>query len=139
MAISFYSTGTSKSEPVEFSDGAEPHVLASAPGPVQFVGNHTDYNGGWVLGSTINRRMSVGVTFRGDQQVSLESASAQDVPPVRLSLSMGAFWIDAVGEFTRRHVSLTNDSERPPRCSDVVPSVALMGGDVRGNTNWSMR
>jgi len=85
MAISFDSTDTSKSESIEFSDGADPHVLASAPGRVEFIGNHTDYNGGWVLGSTIDRRVSVGLTFRDDQQVSLESA--QDVPPARVSLS----------------------------------------------------
>jgi len=63
-------------------DGAE--VCASAPGRVEFVGNHTDYNGGWVLGATIDRRVAVGLTRREDGQVALESAAS--VPPVRVSL-----------------------------------------------------
>lgn len=49
-------------------------VYASAPGRVEFIGNHTDYNGGWVLGATIDRRTAVGLSVRGDRQITLESA-----------------------------------------------------------------
>ena len=35
--------------------GAAPSVIARAPGRVEFIGNHTDYNGGAVLGVAINR------------------------------------------------------------------------------------
>ena len=35
--------------------GSVPTVRASAPGRVELLGNHTDYNGGLVLASTINR------------------------------------------------------------------------------------
>ena len=35
--------------------GARPTVLARAPGRVELLGNHTDYNGGLVLASTIDR------------------------------------------------------------------------------------
>jgi galactokinase len=59
-------------------------VRASAPGRVEFIGNHTDYNGGWVLGGTIDRRVAVGLTRRGDDQIRLDSAG--DVPSVRVSL-----------------------------------------------------
>lgn len=85
MDLSFDSTGTSKSKPIKLGDGADPHVLASAPGRVEFIGNHIDYNGGWVLGSTIDRRVRVGLTLREDQQVSV--TSAREVPAVRLPLS----------------------------------------------------
>ena len=63
-------------------DGAE--VCASAPGRVEVIGNHTDYNGGWVLGATVDRRVAVGLTRRDDGQVLLDSAA--DVPPVQVSL-----------------------------------------------------
>ena len=35
--------------------GRLPAVLARAPGRVEFIGNHTDYNGGAVLGAAIDR------------------------------------------------------------------------------------
>lgn len=35
--------------------GHAPTVIARAPGRVEFIGNHTDYNGGAVLGAAINR------------------------------------------------------------------------------------
>jgi len=35
--------------------GRPPAVVARAPGRIEFVGNHTDYNGGTVLGAAIDR------------------------------------------------------------------------------------
>ena len=34
--------------------GHAPSVMARAPGRIEFIGNHTDYNGGTVLGAAIN-------------------------------------------------------------------------------------
>jgi len=39
--------------------GHAPTVLAWAPGRIEFIGNHTDYNGGTVLGAAIDRGMWV--------------------------------------------------------------------------------
>lgn len=39
--------------------GREPEVLTRAPGRVEVVGNHTDYNGGAVVGAAINRHVWV--------------------------------------------------------------------------------
>jgi galactokinase len=52
---------------------------ASAPGRVEFIGNHTDYNGGWVLGAAIDRRVDVGLRLRDDEQLVLRSADADAV------------------------------------------------------------
>jgi galactokinase len=41
------------------SFGVAPTVIARAPGRVEFIGNHTDYNGGAVLGAAINRYVTV--------------------------------------------------------------------------------
>jgi galactokinase len=39
--------------------GAEPDVVASAPGRINLIGEHTDYNGGFVLPHAIDRRVAV--------------------------------------------------------------------------------
>ena len=57
----------------------------SAPGRIEFIGNHTDYNGGWVLGAAIDRRVDVGVQLRDDKDLVLRSADADAA--VRLPLN----------------------------------------------------
>nr|MBA3794473.1 galactokinase family protein [Rubrobacter sp.] len=39
--------------------GEEPGVVASAPGRINLIGEHTDYNGGFVLPCAIDRRLAV--------------------------------------------------------------------------------
>ncbi len=39
--------------------GKAPEVVAWSPGRIEFLGNHTDYNGGEVLGATLNRGIAV--------------------------------------------------------------------------------
>ena len=41
--------------------GCSPTVIARAPGRIEFIGNHTDYNGGTVLGAAIDRGVWVGL------------------------------------------------------------------------------
>lgn len=76
------SMGTSGDDRL-FSDEAD--VFASAPGRVEFIGNHTDYNGGGVLGATIDRRVQVALTRRDDMAIGLEST--ENVPRVEGHLS----------------------------------------------------
>jgi galactokinase len=45
--------------------GAEPELVASAPGRVNLIGEHTDYSGGFVLPCAIDRRIAVALG-RGD-------------------------------------------------------------------------
>lgn len=44
----------------------EPAVVARAPGRIEFIGNHTDYNGGTVLGAALDRGTWVAVSPRAD-------------------------------------------------------------------------
>ena len=48
---------TSLTVSVQFQQtfGRAPAVIARAPGRIEFIGNHTDYNGGAVLGAAIDR------------------------------------------------------------------------------------
>ncbi len=52
----------------------EPEVIAEAPGVVNLMGEHTDYNEGYVLQIGLNRTIRVGISFRDD--VSLRFFSA---------------------------------------------------------------
>src|SRR3954466_4390983 len=47
--------------------GRAPEIMARAPGRIEFIGNHTDYNGGTVLGASIDRGVWVGYASRDDQ------------------------------------------------------------------------
>jgi galactokinase len=44
----------------------EPEIVARAPGRIEFIGNHTDYNGGPVIGASIDRSVWVGLALRAD-------------------------------------------------------------------------
>lgn len=55
--------------------GREPAVIARAPGRIEFIGNHTDYNGGTVLGAAIDRGVWVGVAPRADGRRRFASAA----------------------------------------------------------------
>lgn len=46
--------------------GGEPDLVASAPGRVNLIGEHTDYNGGFVLPCAIDRRVAVAVGYGDD-------------------------------------------------------------------------
>jgi galactokinase len=64
--------------------GHPPTVIARAPGRVEFIGNHTDYNGGAVLGAGIDRHVWVAVgpgqpgkmRFASDQQDVVQTLPA---------------------------------------------------------------
>jgi galactokinase len=45
----------------------EPEFIARAPGRIEVIGNHTDYNGGTVLGAAIDRSTWVGLARRTDK------------------------------------------------------------------------
>lgn len=54
-------------------------ISAYAPGRVEFLGNHTDYNQGVVLAAAIDRGLTVSGTGRDDQSVSLTSSGRVQV------------------------------------------------------------
>src|SRR5918997_1452835 len=61
--------------------GAEPEVVASAPGRVNLIGEHTDYNGGFVLPCAIDRRIAVAAGQDGEGL--LFSADFEEARPLR--------------------------------------------------------
>ncbi|MFP4166764.1 MAG: galactokinase [Opitutales bacterium] len=53
--------------------GEEPECIAFAPGRIEFIGNHTDYNGGLVLGAAVAEGIMVAAGKRRDGRFHLTS------------------------------------------------------------------
>ena len=51
---------------------------ALSPGRIEVIGNHTDYNGGTVVGAAIDRHISVTASMRSDGRIRLFSDSLGD-------------------------------------------------------------
>lgn len=58
---------------------SEPALKARAPGRIEFIGNHTDYNGGEVLGAAIDRYVTATLAARTDGVIRLGSSLSERV------------------------------------------------------------
>src|SRR6478735_2858126 len=58
--------------------GRAPAAQADAPGRVNLIGEHTDYNGGFVLPAAIPQRTRVQAAARADRTIRLWSAQFPD-------------------------------------------------------------
>ncbi len=57
---------------IEFYGGGEPRLFR-APGRVNLIGEHTDYNGGFVLPMAIDREAAVAIAARNDRKIRVYS------------------------------------------------------------------
>jgi len=64
--------------------GHEPHGVWSAPGRVNLIGEHTDYNEGYVLPFAIPHRTFAAVALRDDDRIRVASTFAEQ--PVEIAL-----------------------------------------------------
>jgi galactokinase len=53
--------------------GRAPEIITRAPGRIEVIGNHTDYNGGTVLGASIDRGVWVALARRPDARRNFSS------------------------------------------------------------------
>jgi galactokinase len=78
--------------------GRDPEIVARAPGRIEFIGNHTDYNGGTVLGAAIDRSVWVALARRTDGRRRFASGLCEGIVergPDDLSREQGAAsWIN---------------------------------------------
>jgi galactokinase len=83
--------------------GRAAEVAASAPGRVNLIGEHTDYNDGLVLPTAVPQCTTVELALRPDDRVSVASTSiGGDVRSYRLGLeSRTGDWLDYVQGCTR--------------------------------------
>jgi galactokinase len=54
----------------------QPTHYAFAPGRIEFIGNHTDYNGGLVMGAAVTEGITVAVSLRKDAVIHIVSDAA---------------------------------------------------------------
>ena len=59
--------------------GSKPELAVKAPGRVNLIGEHTDYNDGFVLPVAVNRSIGIAARGREDQQVSLYSLNFKEM------------------------------------------------------------
>lgn len=78
----------------------EPEATGFAPGRIEFIGNHTDYNGGRVMGLSLNLGTRVDISKREDTQLIIHSREAKASASLELSeLSQQCddlFWVNHV-------------------------------------------
>jgi len=80
----------------EMQFGRSADFVARAPGRVEFIGNHTDYNGGEVLGAAIDRYLHVAVAGRNDSKVQFASDGDSRIltfETVEHAVSDGQGWV----------------------------------------------
>ena len=65
--------------------GSEPTAVVRAPGRVNLIGEHTDYNDGFVLPMAIDRAIWMAIRLRDDDKILLHSVDFPD--PVEFSLN----------------------------------------------------
>ncbi|MEB0306131.1 galactokinase family protein, partial [Cryobacterium sp. 10I1] len=87
----------------------EPDGLWSAPGRVNLIGEHTDYNDGFVLPFAIDRRTVIALAARSDRLMRVASSFSDEIVEVSLdgltpdilagwsAYPLGVAW--ALGEF----------------------------------------
>ncbi len=66
---------------------AQPNIVAHAPGRVNLIGEHTDYNGGYVLPAAIEHRVAMGVSKNENRELNFYSSNYDEAytAPVRSS------------------------------------------------------
>ncbi len=122
--------------------GRPPSVTASAPGRVNLIGEHTDYNDGYVLPAALPLRTTVDLAGRHDTQVRVWSAEFADRPPQTFSLDAitraddwtdyvrGMLW--ALLEHGLTHGIDLHIASRVPLGSGLSSSAALLIAVGRG-------
>ncbi|HEX8386446.1 MAG TPA: galactokinase [Rubricoccaceae bacterium] len=85
--------------------GTDAETRTDAPGRVNLIGEHTDYNGGFVLPTAIPQRVHVGLALRGGDTVRAASLDVAETPAVETyalgAEAPGRGWLDYVQGATR--------------------------------------
>ena len=108
--------------------GAEPSVVSSAPGRVNLIGEHTDYNGGEVLPIAIARRTYVALRPNGGRRWRAASATQSEtgefdaVEPAR----SGEWWDYVAGVVA----TLAQQGRSVPACDVAVWSDVPAGAGL---------
>jgi galactokinase len=109
--------------------GGNPDVVGSAPGRVNIIGEHTDYNGGQVLPIAIDRRTYVAVRARSDAAPSRIASDREGTVAefdVRRFAAQGKWWDYMTGVCA----AMERAGARLPQFDAVVQSDVPMGSGL---------
>lgn len=65
--------------------GANPDLVLASPGRINLIGEHTDYNGGWVLPAAIDKKIAFAIGRRADALCQVHSIDFDDTETVSLT------------------------------------------------------
>jgi galactokinase len=107
------------------SFASRPAVIASAPGRVNLIGEHTDYNGGPVLPVALERRTAVAAAVAGGWRAA--STLTPGVREVAIDGAMSGNWTDYLAGVVRELRAL---GAAPPGASIAVGSTIPVGAGL---------
>ncbi|HKR07984.1 MAG TPA: galactokinase [Gemmatimonadaceae bacterium] len=108
---------------------AEPELIASAPGRVNVIGEHTDYNGGQVLPIAIDRRTYLAVSKNPHANSSRVASTAEQRAgefDARAPERAGAWWDYMAGVCA----AMASDGVTPPQFDALVASDVPIGAGL---------
>ena len=120
-----------------FGDGDAEFVRASAPGRVNLIGGHTDYNDGFVLPVAIDRRTEIAVRPRDDRTVRAYSANFDESRDFSLdsSPSEESSWLGYIEGIARK---LADGAPGVPGVDLVVDGDVPMGGGLSSSASLEL-
>jgi len=104
--------------------GAPPEVVVRAPGRVNLIGEHTDYNDGFVLPAAIDRAITFAGRRRADSQVRVHSLDFQDA----VAFSLGHISRDSEHAWSNYLRGVTKFLEEDGH--RLTGAEVVLGGDV---------
>ncbi|HEY8831289.1 MAG TPA: galactokinase [Gemmatimonadaceae bacterium] len=110
--------------------GGDPDIIGSAPGRVNIIGEHTDYNGGQVLPIAIDRRTFVALRARPDSSrskiVSQRESTVGEFDVRHVGTASGQWWDYMTGVC----VAMEGSGARLPQFEATVQSDVPMGSGL---------
>ena len=106
--------------------GAEPRIFR-APGRVNLIGEHTDYNGGFVLPMAIDREAAIAISARSDRNVRAHTVNFDETGEFDLEQPFHGrkgFWLNYIEGVAR----ILEDKGHPMRGADMMIWSDVPGG-----------
>ena len=107
-----------------------PTVIVRSPGRVNIIGEHTDYNEGFVLPAAIDKAAYVAMSLRNDEEIHLSAADLHETFSTSVStlkpvgdISWPNYMLGAVAQFVKRGIKM-------PGFNAVLTSDVPMGAGL---------
>lgn len=118
---------------------AVPEQMAFAPGRIEFIGNHTDYNGGLVMGAAVTEGITLAVRRREDQRLRFVSdgmntaeADLGSIAPLNGNASWANYPLGVI------QVLRKSGMEMPVGCEIAVTSTLPTGAGLSSSAAFEL-